>query len=145
MTSQQEHRTVATVLGCWSAGFKLLCLLGICNTARICAKFFLGFLFFFAVVSCFPNQGSSPGPLHWKHLLGSPLSAFSILVNLHKNPDIGTDILLLLFSCKVVSDCNPVTTACQALLSFTLFWNLLRFRSIELVMPSVSSSATPFY
>ena len=109
LTSQQEHRTVATVLGCWSAGFKLLCLLGICNTARICAKFFLGFLFFFRhgvqdVVSCFPNQGSSPGPLHWKHLLGSPLSAFSILVNLHKNPDIGTDILLLLFSCKVVSD-----------------------------------------
>ena len=67
------------------------------------------FFFFFRhgvqdVVSCFPNQGSSPGPLHWKHLLGSPLSAFSILVNLHKNPDIGTDILLLLFSCKVVSD-----------------------------------------
>ena len=31
---------------------------------------------------------------------------------------------------------TPGTAACQASLSFTIFWNLLRFMSIELVMPS---------
>ena len=64
LTSQQEHRTVATVLGCWSAGFKLLCLLGICNTARICAKFFLGFLFFFFSPWCLvsPTRDQAQAP-----------------------------------------------------------------------------------
>ena len=31
---------------------------------------------------------------------------------------------------------NPWTAACQASLSFTISWSLLRFMSIELVMPS---------
>ena len=37
-----------------------------------------------------------------------------------------------------MSDCflNPWTAACQASLSFTISWNLLKFMSIESVMPS---------
>ena len=31
---------------------------------------------------------------------------------------------------------TPQIAACQAFLSFTIFWSLLRFMSIELVMPS---------
>ena len=45
--------------------------------------------------------------------------------------------LLLLFSCKVVSDsATPWTAAHQAPPSFTIFQNMLRFMSIESVMPS---------
>ena len=45
---------------------------------------------------------------------------------------------LLLFSCSVMSDFlqPPWTAACQASLSFTISWSLLKFMSIELVMPS---------
>ena len=32
--------------------------------------------------------------------------------------------------------CNPWTAACQAFLSFTISWSLLKFMSIELMMPS---------
>ena len=42
----------------------------------------------------------------------------------------------LLFSCSVVSDsATPWTAACQAFLSITNSWSLLRLTSIELVMP----------
>ena len=42
-----------------------------------------------------------------------------------------------LFSCSVLSDSvTPWTAACQAPLSFTVSQNLLRFMSIESVMPS---------
>ena len=45
--------------------------------------------------------------------------------------------LLLLFSQLVVSDsANPWTAACQASLSFTISWSLLKLISIELVIPS---------
>ena len=43
-----------------------------------------------------------------------------------------------------VFDCDPWTVARQALLSSTLSWSLHQFTSIESVMLSVSSSATPF-
>ena len=39
---------------------------------------------------------------------------------------------------------TPCTVAHQAPLSFTISWSLLKFMSIESVMPSISSSATPF-
>ena len=39
---------------------------------------------------------------------------------------------------------TPWTAACQAPLSFIISWNLLKFTSIESVMLSISSSATPF-
>ena len=40
---------------------------------------------------------------------------------------------------------TPWTTACQALLTFTVTWSLLKFMSIESVMPSnLSSSVAPF-
>ena len=45
--------------------------------------------------------------------------------------------LLLFFSHSVVSDSVTLWMAvCQASLSFTIFWRLLRFMSIELVKPS---------
>ena len=45
--------------------------------------------------------------------------------------------LLLLFSLLVVSDSvTPWTAACQASLSFTISWSLLKLMSIESVMPS---------
>ena len=41
------------------------------------------------------------------------------------------------FSCSVMSDsATPWTVACQASLSFTNSWSLLKVMSIELVMPS---------
>ena len=43
---------------------------------------------------------------------------------------------LLLFICYVWLFATPWTTACQASLSFTISWSLLKLRSIELVMPS---------
>ena len=44
---------------------------------------------------------------------------------------------ILLFSCSVVSDsATPRTAACQASLSITNSWSLLRLMSIESVMPS---------
>ena len=49
-------------------------------------------------------------------------------------------LLLLLFSRSVVSDslhfATPWTAACQASLSFTISWNLVKLTSIESVMPS---------
>ena len=39
---------------------------------------------------------------------------------------------------------NPWTAARQASLSITNSWRLLKLRSIELVMPSISSSVIPF-
>ena len=46
-------------------------------------------------------------------------------------------LLMLLFSLSVVSDsADPWTAACQALLSFTISWSLLKLVSIESVMPS---------
>ena len=43
----------------------------------------------------------------------------------------------LLFNCSFVSDSvTPWTAACQASLSFTISWNLLRLMSIESVIPS---------
>ena len=45
----------------------------------------------------------------------------------------------LLFSCSVTSDClqpHGLTAACQASLSFTISWSLLKLISIESVMPS---------
>ena len=44
--------------------------------------------------------------------------------------------LLLLFSCYVWLFANPWTIPCQASLSFTIYWSLLKLMSIELVMPS---------
>ena len=45
--------------------------------------------------------------------------------------------MVLLFSHSVVSDSTtPWTAAHQASLSFTISWNLLKLKSIELVMPS---------
>ena len=44
---------------------------------------------------------------------------------------------LLLFNCSFISDSViPWTAACQAFLSFTVSWNLLKLMSIELMMPS---------
>ena len=46
-------------------------------------------------------------------------------------------IVVIQFSCSVVSDsATPWTAACQASLSITSSWNLLKLMSIELVMPS---------
>ena len=46
-------------------------------------------------------------------------------------------LLLLLFSRSVVSDSvTPWTAACQAFLSFTISWSLLKPIPIESVMPS---------
>ena len=46
-------------------------------------------------------------------------------------------LLLLLFSCSVVSDSVTLwTAACQASLSITICWSLLKLMSIESVMPS---------
>ena len=46
-------------------------------------------------------------------------------------------LLLLLFSCSVTSDpVTPWTEACQASLTFTISWSLLKLKSIESVMPS---------
>ena len=45
--------------------------------------------------------------------------------------------MVLLFSCSVMSDSmTPWTAAHQAALSFTISWNLLKLKPIELVMPS---------
>ena len=45
--------------------------------------------------------------------------------------------MLLLVSYYVVSDSGtPWTAACQAFLSFTVSWNLLKLKSVESVMPS---------
>ena len=55
-----------------------------------------------------------------------------------KNVDVYTNpSMSLLFSHKVVSDsATPWTVPCQAPLSSTVSWNLLKFVSIESVMPS---------
>ena len=46
-------------------------------------------------------------------------------------------LLLLLFNHSVVSDsATPWTATCQASLSFTISWSLLKLMSIESVMPS---------
>ena len=46
-------------------------------------------------------------------------------------------LVLLVLSCLVMSDsATPWTAACQASLSFTISWSLLKLLSIELVMPS---------
>ena len=50
---------------------------------------------------------------------------------------LNTKVLLLLFSCSVVSDSvNPWTAVGQPSLSFTISWSWFKLTSIELVMPS---------
>ena len=45
--------------------------------------------------------------------------------------------VLLLFSCSIMSDSlRPQTAVCQASLSVTISWSLLKLMSIALVMPS---------
>jgi len=45
-------------------------------------------------------------------------------------------VILLLFSCQVMSDSvTPWTATCQASLFLTISWSLPRFMSIESVMP----------
>ena len=46
--------------------------------------------------------------------------------------------------CCSVAKSFPWTAACQALLSFTICWSLLKFMFIESVMLTISSSATLF-
>ena len=48
----------------------------------------------------------------------------------------GTELLSSVQALSRIWLCNPMTAACQASLSFTSSWNLLRLMSIELVMPS---------
>ena len=49
-------------------------------------------------------------------------------------------VCLAQFCCSVAQSrltlCDPMDTACQTSLSFTISWNLLKLMSIELVMPS---------
>ena len=55
-------------------------------------------------------------------------------------------MLLLLFSCSVVSDSATLwTTACQASLSFTISWNLLKLCSLnQWCYPTISPSVILF-
>ena len=51
--------------------------------------------------------------------------------------DLFKNNLLLLFSCSVMSDSEtPWTAKCQASLSFTISWSLLKLMSIESLIPS---------
>ena len=49
---------------------------------------------------------------------------------------LGFGINTLLFSCSADSLATPRTAACQASLSFTISWSLLKLMSIESMMPS---------
>ena len=82
-----------------------------------------------------PPPGCSPGPplpliLPAPHQFICIHSVSGSLTLLSTQGDI-------LCSHLVVSDSStPWTAACQASLSFTIFWSLLKLMSIELVMPS---------
>ena len=79
-----------------------------------------------------PDQGSNPFLLHWQ-VDFLPLSYQESL----KKGRLLRAFLLLLFSRSVVSDsATPWTAARQASLSFAISRGLLRFMSIESVMPS---------
>ena len=77
----------------------------------------------------FPILLFSSISLHW--LLRKAF--LSLLANFW-NISLEIFISSLLFSHQVISD--PLTAACQAFLSFTTSWSLLKVMSIELVMPS---------
>ena len=56
--------------------------------------------------------------------------------------------ITICYCCSVAKSCMtliPRTVACQAPLSSTISWSLLKFIPIELVMLSISSSAARFY
>ena len=89
-----------------------------------------------------PNPGIKPTSLvspalagrffyHWCHL-GSPLGGFEALVVVVQSL---SHIQLFV---------TPWTAACQASLTFTISWCLLRLMSIESVMPTILSSGVPF-
>ena len=58
-----------------------------------------------------------------------------------KNKDV---VVVQLLSCIQLS-VTPWTAACQACLSFTISWSLLKFLCIESVLLSVTPSAVPFF
>ena len=85
-----------------------------------------------AAYGILPDQGSNPFLLHWQ-VDFLPLSYQESL----KKGRLLRAFLLLLFSRSVVSDsATPWTAARQASLSFAISRGLLRFMSIESVMPS---------
>ena len=47
-----------------------------------------------------------------------------------------SSVLLLLFSCSVISDCDPMIRSTPGSLFFTNSWSWLRLMSIQSVMPS---------
>ena len=47
-----------------------------------------------------------------------------------------SSVLLLLFSCSVISDCDPMIRSTPGSLCFTISWSWLRLMSIQSVMPS---------
>ena len=92
-----------------------------------------------------PSPGDLPNPgiqlvspalagrffYHWCHL-GSPLGGFEALV------------VVVQSLSRVQLFVTPWTAACQASLTFTISWCLLRLMSIESVMPTILSSGVPF-
>ena len=89
-----------------------------------------------------PNPGIKPTSLvspalagrsfyHWCPL-GSPLGGFEALV------------VVVQSLSHVQLFVTPWTAACQASLTFTISWCLLRLMSIESVMPTILSSGVPF-
>ena len=65
------------------------------------------------------------------------LKFLKIMLVKRKQSSLKQALLLLVFVIQSLCPtlCDPTTTVCQASLSFTISWSLLRLMSIELVMP----------
>ena len=92
----------------------------------------------------FPTQALSPGPVHCRWILYQLSCPCQILCRRSQDPNgspcegLIFQMLLLLLSCfsRVQFCATPWTAACQASVSFTISWSLLRLMSLESVMPS---------
>ena len=88
----------------------------------------------------FPTQGSNPGLLHCRQILyclsHQGLTPYSMARSTHFEGQKYTQFSSVQSLSCVRLFATPWTVACQASLSITNSWSLLKIMSIELVMPS---------
>ena len=104
---------------------------------RLNIMWFVSFATGFSV----PQSGIEPRPLQWKPRMLTTMpsrNSLNIVFCTHCYSIIQWQIhQSVQFSCSVVSDSATLcTTACQASLTFTNSWSLLKLMSVESVMPS---------
>ena len=98
----------------------------------------------FKILFIMNNASDYPEPYEFNTEGVKVIKLFSNKTSLIQSLDQEVTVVAVQFLSHVRSFVGPWSTACQAHLSFTISWSLLKLISIESMMLSISSSATLF-